>query len=77
MLNEIDGRPLVPEVRLKYGHVQLPDFVLDGDLEAAYLYLKEIFEAKPDTSSGSIRPLTSSEKLVEDNKAVHDFLESL
>lgn len=77
MPNEIDGRPLIPEVRTKYGMVQLPDFSLTGDFEAAYRYLKDMFEPHKDTKSGPVRPLSSEEKFVEQNKPVHDFLKDL
>jgi len=76
-MNSIDGRPLIPEVRTKYGHIQTPEFVLDGEFESAYNYLKEMFEPSPDTKSGPIRPLTNEEKFIEKNKPVHDFLKDV
>lgn len=74
MLSDIDGRPLVPEVRSKYGHIQTPSFTIDGDLEQAYEFLKSEFDSKPNNKSGPIKPLTSEEKLQESNRHIERFL---
>jgi hypothetical protein len=48
-------------------------FTIYGDEYAAYLYLKQKFESKP-SLSGPVKPLSNTEKLIEQNKPVVDFL---
>lgn len=53
------------------------EFLIDGNLKAAYEALKEMFEPKKDNQSGPIRPLTEEERNMLDNQPIVNAIEEL
>jgi hypothetical protein len=60
-----------------YGHQETADFMINGDLRAAYEWLKTQFEPKIDNRSGPVKPLSKEEKLAEQNPGIAESLESM
>lgn len=63
----------------RFGHVvgANNEFLVDGDLHAAYHTLKEMFEPTKDSKSGPIRPLTEEEKTLIDNRELANTIEEI
>jgi hypothetical protein len=57
---------------MEHGQIHTADFMVDGNLRAAYIHLKDMFEPKVQSESGPIKPLTQAEKDREANKPLED-----
>lgn len=79
MANDMHPNGSVWKQPLRYGKVigANGEFMVDGDLEAAYKALKEMFEKPADTTSGPIKPLTEEERKLEDNKSLADAIQEM
>ncbi len=72
--NEVNG--LIPPDQsprpkpLENGQVQTAEFMISGNLRAAYPHFKEMFDPPKVSTSGPIKPLTQAEKDREANAPV-------
>jgi hypothetical protein len=79
-VSDIDGRPLIPEVKQRPSMGILSDnttYQVTGDWKNAYEALKGVFETKPVQKSEGIRPYTKKELDALENKSTGNFLEDL
>lgn len=68
---------VIPDRKPRYDVTQRPNFTITGDHYEAYIFLKDMFDPKVESTSGGIKPLTAQEKLSDQNKVLAEILQTL
>ena len=62
---------------MDHGQINTADFMIDGNLRAAFEHLKDMFEPKVHSESGPIKTMTQAEIEREKNKPIENAINEI